>query len=72
LKRRRQGPSGLRRLMEVVIGAFVGFLIAYYALAFCLGSRRFQEEVIQGFHLPRLPFIASPTEPPAKSPAGEP
>jgi hypothetical protein len=66
LKRQRRAPSGLRRLIETLIGALVGFLIAYYAWAICLGPRRFQEEVIQRFGLPQLPFISAPTEPPAK------
>jgi hypothetical protein len=66
LKRRSRSTSGLRRLVETLIGALVGFVIAYYGWALWLGQQRFQEEVIQRFGLPRLPFISSSSERPAK------
>jgi hypothetical protein len=74
LRRQRRAPSGLRRLVETLVGAVVGLVIAYYALAICLGPKRFQEDVIERFGLPQLPlpFISAPTERPSKSPAKEP
>ena len=70
LRRQRRAPSGLRRLVETLVGALLGIVIAYYALAICLGPRRFQEDVIERFGLPQLPlpFISAPPGSPAKEP----